>query len=123
MTDTETVSLGVYESAVKGRADFRRALVDEREKTNRLLRVIANFANPQYWLDEVGNLQWIGKRHAVEFAQSILDQEGKPTLGSDRWPILADGIGLIIADSAEPKPENIPYLAVKIAEAIQTGNY
>jgi hypothetical protein len=40
-----------------------------------------------------------------------------------RWPIQAEGIELILAEHAEPKPENIPYLAVKIAEAIQTGNY
>lgn len=40
-----------------------------------------------------------------------------------RWPIQAEGVGLIISENADPKPENIPYLAVKIAEAIQTGNY
>lgn len=39
------------------------------------------------------------------------------------WPIQAEGIGLIIAEDAHPKPDNIPYLAVKIAEACETGNY
>lgn len=40
-----------------------------------------------------------------------------------RWPIQAEGIGIILAEHAVPKPENIPYVAVKIADAIQTGNY
>lgn len=69
----ERVPLKTYESAVKGRADFRDALVKEREKSVTLLKVIANFANPDYWIDEPGNLQWTGKRHAIEYAQSAMD--------------------------------------------------
>lgn len=67
-----TVSDQVYESAVKGRADFRTALRIERQKTKRLMAVIANFANAKNWSDEPANLRWDGKRHAIEYAQSIL---------------------------------------------------
>jgi hypothetical protein len=73
MVKVNTVPLSVYESAVKGRADFRDALVAERQKSATLIKVVANFANPDYWIDEPGRLQWTGKRHAIEFAQSVLD--------------------------------------------------
>lgn len=63
----------VYESAVKGRQDFRAALKAEREKTKYLTAVIANFADSKNWSDEVGCLRWDGKRHAIEYAQSVLD--------------------------------------------------
>ena len=65
---------GLYTSAVKGRADFRDALVKERERSSTLLKALCNFANPDYWIDEPGRLQWTGKRHAIEFAQSVLDE-------------------------------------------------
>jgi len=66
---------GIYRSAIKGRADFRNTLVKEREKSLRLFMALSNFANPDFWIDEPGRLQWIGKRHAIEFAQSVIDEE------------------------------------------------
>lgn len=66
------VSDKVYEAAVQGPMDFRAALRAERQKTKRLLAVIANFANEKNWADEPSNLRWDGKRHAIEFAQSVI---------------------------------------------------
>lgn len=37
-----------------------------------LEQCVQNFANPDNWSDEVGCLQWIAKRHAIEYAQEIL---------------------------------------------------
>jgi hypothetical protein len=70
-----SVSDNVYEAAVQGRRDFRNALRTERQKTKRLLAVIANFANEKNWSDEPANLRWDGKRHAVEYAQSVIAEE------------------------------------------------
>jgi hypothetical protein len=36
------------------------------------LAVVQNFANPENWSDKVGCLQWIGKRHGLEYANSML---------------------------------------------------
>lgn len=69
------VSDQVYEAAVNGRRDFRTALRIERQKTKRLLAVIKNFANKRNWSDEPGCLRWDGKRHAIEFAQTTLNEE------------------------------------------------
>ena len=33
---------------------------------------VRNMANPDNWSDKVANLQWMGKRHAIEYAQSLL---------------------------------------------------
>lgn len=65
---------GIYSSAVKGRSDFRNALVEERERSAKLLAALCNFADHKNWVDEVGNLQWLGKRHAIEYAQSVIDE-------------------------------------------------
>ena len=74
--DAEIARLNdIYLSAVNGRADFRDALVKEREKSLRFLKALCNFANQDYWIDEPGKLQWNGKRHAIEFAQSVIDAE------------------------------------------------
>jgi 3-methyladenine DNA glycosylase Tag len=74
--DAEIVRLhGIYRSAIKGRADFRNTLEKERGKSLRLLKALTNFANPDFWIDEPGKLQWNGKRHAIEFAQSVIDAE------------------------------------------------
>lgn len=46
-----------------------------KARTERELALIAalrNFADPLQWSDEVGRLQWMGKRHAIEFAASVL---------------------------------------------------
>lgn len=40
-----------------------------------------------------------------------------------RWPIQPEGIWQIIEDRAHPKPGNTRDLAIKITEAINTGNY
>ncbi len=69
------VSDSVYEAAVLGRKEMRWALRKERQKTKRLLAVIANFANEKNWADEPANLQWTGKRHAIEYAQSVIAEE------------------------------------------------
>ncbi|HEY6019233.1 MAG TPA: hypothetical protein VIY48_04830, partial [Candidatus Paceibacterota bacterium] len=34
-----------------------------------------NFADPSNWSDRVGCLQWMGKRHAIEFAQSVVNEQ------------------------------------------------
>jgi len=39
----------------------------------RMLAALLNFADPHNWLDEAGRLQWVGKRHAIEYAQSVVD--------------------------------------------------
>lgn len=70
-----TVSNKVYEAAVQGRADFRKALRVERAKTKRLLAVVANFADEKNWKDRPANLRWDGKRHAIEYAQSVIAEE------------------------------------------------
>ena len=33
---------------------------------------LKQFADPNNWSDEVGCLQWMAKRHAIEYAQEIL---------------------------------------------------
>lgn len=58
-------------------------------------------------------------RHEAERLETEATKEADPL----RWPIQAEGIGLILAENLDPKPDNIPYLAIKIAEAIQSGNY
>lgn len=45
------------------------------KETERLRSALANFADPKNWHSEAGLLQWIGKRNAIEFAQSVLDGE------------------------------------------------
>ena len=41
----------------------------------RLRAALRNFADPGNWRDEIGRLQWRGKRHAIEFAASVLKGE------------------------------------------------
>ena len=33
---------------------------------------LKQFADPNNWSDQVGNLQWMGKRHAIEYANEVL---------------------------------------------------
>jgi hypothetical protein len=33
---------------------------------------LRQFADPVNWSDQVGCLQWIGKRHAIEYATAVL---------------------------------------------------
>lgn len=79
-----SVSDKVYEAAVQGRREFRAALRIERQKTKRLLAVIANFANENNWSDEPANLRWDGKRHAIEYAQTTLTEESQERLKNAR---------------------------------------
>ena len=37
-----------------------------------LERVIRQFADEANWSDKVGCLQWMGKRHAIEYAKEML---------------------------------------------------
>ena len=48
---------------------------DSGSEAERLRNALANFADQKNWHSEAGLLQWIGKRNAIEFAQSVLDGE------------------------------------------------
>lgn len=41
----------------------------------RLRAALRNFADPGNWWEEIGRLQWRGKRNAIEFAASVLEGE------------------------------------------------
>lgn len=43
------------------------------EREIALIGALRNFADRLNWVDEPGRLQWTGKRHAIEFAESVLD--------------------------------------------------
>lgn len=55
---------------------LRDAIAAELSRLSRveqaLRAVVQNFANPENWSDEVGCLQWVGKRHALEYANTML---------------------------------------------------
>lgn len=91
---TEAMDDAIYQSAVKGRADFRSAFREEREKTKMLTEVVQNFANEKNWYDNIANLQWAGKRHAIEYAQSVLAALSKspspPDNGEDRNAVIEE---------------------------------
>ncbi|WP_431860059.1 hypothetical protein [Azospirillum sp.] len=53
------------------------ALPSGGPEVQRLKDALGNFANPTNWHDSPGCLQWIGKRHAVEFAGSVLAETGR----------------------------------------------
>lgn len=53
-------------------ADDNRRLRADNES---LRAALSNFSDRSNWSDRAGCLQWIGKRHAIEFAQSVLDGE------------------------------------------------
>jgi hypothetical protein len=59
-----------YIAAVKGRAAFRDALVEARERINQLFACVCNFADPTYWSDD---MRWTGKRNPIEYAQWTID--------------------------------------------------
>lgn len=59
-----------YIAAVKGRAAFRDALVESRERINQLFACVCNFADPTYWSDD---MRWTGKRNPIEYAQWTID--------------------------------------------------
>jgi len=42
-----------------------------------LVEALRQFADPKNWNDEIANLQWTGKRHAIEFAESVLKAAGE----------------------------------------------
>jgi hypothetical protein len=48
------------------------------EEIARLRAGVGNFANHDHWSDEVGCLQWMGKRHAIEYAQWLLGPSTGP---------------------------------------------
>lgn len=49
-----------------------------------LLATIKSFADEAHWKDAVGCLQWVGKRHAMEYAQSTLSAVGSTTSPAER---------------------------------------
>jgi hypothetical protein len=56
--------------------EYHNALCAERDtalcELEEAKAVIRNFAKPENWHLEVGCLQWLGKRNALEYAQSVL---------------------------------------------------
>lgn len=44
------------------------------ERVGQLDAAVRSFADEGNWSDRVGCLQWMGKRHAIEYAASVLDQ-------------------------------------------------
>lgn len=57
------------------RQSIADVIEDSGGETERLRNALANFADPKNWHSEAGLLQWMGKRNAIEFAQSVLDGE------------------------------------------------
>lgn len=57
------------------RQSLADVIEDSGSEAERLRNALANFADPKNWHSEAGLLQWMGKRSAVEFAQSVLDGE------------------------------------------------
>lgn len=39
-----------------------------------LITALRQFADRKNWVDEFQKLQWVGIRHAIEYAESVLDQ-------------------------------------------------
>lgn len=52
----------------------------EQRKTprERLRAALKTFADRRNWSDEISCLQWMGKRHAVEYAEAVLQQPVSP---------------------------------------------
>lgn len=57
------------------RQSIADTIEDSSKDIDRLRSALANFADQKNWHSEAGLLQWIGKRNAIEFAQSVLDGE------------------------------------------------
>jgi len=55
-------------------AEYSEQIIILRAENEGLLAALEAFADPTNWNDEVGRLQWIGKRHAIEYAQSVLKE-------------------------------------------------
>jgi len=55
-------------SAIQLRENNRKL----RAENERLRAALKTIAEPTNWSDEPGCLQWMGKRHAIEYAQSVL---------------------------------------------------
>lgn len=52
--------------------DYGAIIGSQKGRIDQLTRALENFADETHWSDRVGCLQWMGKRHAIEFAQSAL---------------------------------------------------
>ena len=59
-------------SLLSDRHEALKAQAHLRASEKALLEALGSFANPSNWYDRVGCLQWIGKRHAIEYAKSVL---------------------------------------------------
>jgi hypothetical protein len=59
-------------SSANGLVQFVREKEAAEAARDAALAVVQNFANPENWSDKVGCLQWIGKRHGLEYANSML---------------------------------------------------
>jgi hypothetical protein len=60
------------------------AAIFQQRRIDDLRAALGNFANPQNWELEPGNLRWTGKRNAIDFARSVLDEDeavGQDTAG------------------------------------------
>ena len=55
-------------------AEYSEQINILRAENEGLLAALEAFADPSNWSDEPWCLQWIGKRHAIEYAQSVLKE-------------------------------------------------
>lgn len=81
--------VGVRADAASSRDDITNwvKLVDRSDRVvvieaaNRGLRAcLANFTNPERWLNKEPGLQWFGKRNPIEYAETVLKETDIPSL-------------------------------------------
>jgi hypothetical protein len=68
----ETVSQSSFDALKHHFWNMERRAESAEKQARTLEAALQNFVDEKNWSDEVGCLQWVGKRHAIEFAQSVL---------------------------------------------------